>query len=62
MSATGQPQPSFIVSVEAIKDQIQVVKRKLVQLEEKDPSKAMEVQSELRILKKVWDDLGNLTF
>jgi hypothetical protein len=52
----------FIVSVAPIKAQIQVVKNKLIRLEEKDPSKKKLVERELRILKKCWDDLGNLEF
>jgi hypothetical protein len=61
-TGTGRAQPEFIVSVEPIKDQIQKVKDKLYALEKKDPSTREKVQDELSILRKVWDDLGNLTF
>ena len=54
--------PEFIVSVDPIKKQIQVVKKKLQRLGEKDPSNRRLVERELRILKKCWDDLGNLEF
>ena len=62
MATARQAQTTFIVSVDPIKKQIQNVKKKLVALREKDPDAARAVNTQLRILKKVWDDLGNLTF
>jgi hypothetical protein len=56
-----KPQPEFIVSVAPIKDQIRVVKKKLDQLVQKDPSVRKQVEAEIKILEKVWYDLGNLT-
>jgi len=57
-----KPQPEFNVSVEPIKAEIQKVKDRLNALAKKDPSTRQAVDSELKILRKVWDDLGNLTF
>ena len=62
MSVKPMSTSEFIVSVVPIKKQIQVVKNKLQRLEKKDPSKRRLVERELRILKKCWDDLGNLEF
>ena len=62
MAAKTNPPDEFIVSVAPIKAQIQVVKKKLERLAAKDSSKQREVNQELRILKKCWDDLGNLEF
>jgi hypothetical protein len=62
VAAKTNPSDEFIVSVAPIKAQIQVVKKKLEQLAAKDSSKQRQVNQELRILKKCWDDLGNLEF
>jgi hypothetical protein len=62
VAAKTNPRDEFIVSVAPIKAQIQVVKKKLEQLAAKDSSKQKQVSQELRILKKCWDDLGNLEF
>lgn len=56
------PPHEFIVKVDPIKEQIQAVKKQLHELHQKDPSKKDQVEHQLRVLKQVWDDLGNLEF
>jgi hypothetical protein len=60
--ASRHPEKEFIVSVAPIKKQIRAVKAKLLDIEATDAITRKKVSKELRILKKVWYDLGNLTF
>jgi hypothetical protein len=57
-----ETEDEFIVSVAPIKAQIQAVKKKLLRIEPKDSATKRQVSQELKILKKCWDDLGNLEF
>jgi hypothetical protein len=56
----SKPGSSFLVNVDQIKKELKAAAVKLRDIAQKDPAKRKEADREITILKKCFDDLGNL--
>ena len=56
----GRESSGFLVNVDPIKKELKEAALKLRGIAQKDPAKKKEADREITILKKCFDDLGNL--